>query len=35
MRAHLTAWLLISLLLATTGAWAAFSSIYVFGDSLS
>ena len=35
MRAHLTAWLLISLLLSTTGAWAAFSSIYVFGDSLS
>ena len=35
MRAHLTAWLLISLLLATTGTWAAFSSIYVFGDSLS
>ncbi len=35
MRTHLTAWLLISLLLTTTGAWAAFSSIYVFGDSLS
>lgn len=35
MRAHLTAWLLISLLLTTTGARAAFSSIYVFGDSLS
>ncbi len=35
MRAHLTAWLLISLLLTTTGAWAAFGSIYVFGDSLS
>lgn len=35
MRTHLTAWLLISLLLTTTGAWAAFGSIYVFGDSLS
>jgi phospholipase/lecithinase/hemolysin len=35
MRKLLTAWLLISLLLTTTGAWAAFSSVYVFGDSLS
>jgi len=35
MRTHLTAWLLSALLLIPAGAWAAFSSIYVFGDSLS
>jgi len=35
MRTLLTTWLLIQLLLTTTGAWAAFGSIYVFGDSLS
>ncbi|MGB5397701.1 MAG: SGNH/GDSL hydrolase family protein [Gammaproteobacteria bacterium] len=35
MRTHLTLWLLISLISTTTGAWATFSSIYVFGDSLS
>ncbi len=35
MRVHLSACLLGTLLLASQGAWAAFSSIYVFGDSLS
>ena len=35
MRTHLTALLLSVLILMPAGAWAAFSNLYVFGDSLS
>ena len=35
MRKLLISWLLSSLFIVSNGAWAAFSNVYVFGDSLS